>query len=182
MTMSSGPQIISGTAIAEKVLNELQAEITALKAAGRTPGLAVVLVGDNPASRSYVRAKDRMCQKIGLHSVKLELPADHDAGGVARRGAPSERRPRHPRHSRPVAAAQTHRRTGGHPRHRPRQGRGRFPPGQRRASWPSATRAGSCLVRRWVASGCWSRRASKRPGRTSSCSGEACWSESRSRC
>ena len=70
------PQIISGTAIAEKVLVELQAEITELKAAGRTPGLAVVLVGDNPASRSYVRAKDRMCQKIGMHSVKLELPAE----------------------------------------------------------------------------------------------------------
>ncbi len=73
--MSTGPQIISGTAIADKVLTELQAEIAALKAAGRTPGLAVVLVGDNPASRSYVRAKDRMCQKIGLHSEKLELPA-----------------------------------------------------------------------------------------------------------
>lgn len=73
--MSSGPQLISGTAIAEIVLDELQAEIAALKATGQTPGLAVVLVGDNPASRSYVRAKDRMCQKIGLHSVKLELPA-----------------------------------------------------------------------------------------------------------
>ena len=71
----SGPQVISGTAIAEKVLVELQSEIDTLKAAGRTPGLAVVLVGDNPASRSYVRAKDRMCQKIGLHSEKLELPA-----------------------------------------------------------------------------------------------------------
>ena len=73
--MPPGPQIISGTAIAEKVLVELEAEIAALKSAGRTPGLAVVLVGDNPASRSYVRAKDRMCQKIGLISVKLELPA-----------------------------------------------------------------------------------------------------------
>ena len=73
--MSPGPQIISGTAIAEKVLGELQTEINALKNAGRTPGLAVVLVGDHPASRSYVRAKDRMSQKIGLHSVKLELPA-----------------------------------------------------------------------------------------------------------
>ncbi len=71
----SGPQIISGTAIAEKVLVELHSEIADLKAAGRMPGLAVVLVGDNPASRSYVRAKDRMCQKIGLHSEKLELPA-----------------------------------------------------------------------------------------------------------
>ena len=71
----SGPQIISGTAIADKVLVELETGIAALKAAGRTPGLAVVLVGDNPASRSYVRAKDRMCQRIGLHSEKLELPA-----------------------------------------------------------------------------------------------------------
>ena len=71
----SGPQIISGTAIAEKVLQELETEIAALKAKGRAPGLAVVLVGNNPASRSYVRAKDRMCQRIGLHSEKLELPA-----------------------------------------------------------------------------------------------------------
>ena len=76
--MSSGPKIISGTAVADAVLGELRREIDALKAQGRTPGLAVVLVGDNPASRSYVRAKDRMCQKIGLHSLKLELPATID--------------------------------------------------------------------------------------------------------
>ena len=73
--MSSSPKIISGTAVADAVLGELRQEIDALKARGHTPGLAVVLVGDNPASRSYVRAKDRMCQKIGLHSLKLELPA-----------------------------------------------------------------------------------------------------------
>jgi methylenetetrahydrofolate dehydrogenase (NADP+)/methenyltetrahydrofolate cyclohydrolase len=73
--MDSGPRIISGTAVADTVLGELRQEIDALKSRGHTPGLAVVLVGDNPASRSYVRAKDRMCQKIGLHSVKLELPA-----------------------------------------------------------------------------------------------------------
>ena len=73
--MSSAPKIISGTAVADAVLGELRQEIDALKARGHPPGLAVVLVGDNPASRSYVRAKDRMCQKIGLHSLKLELPA-----------------------------------------------------------------------------------------------------------
>ena len=73
--MSSTPRIISGTAVADAVLRELRPEIDALQARGHTPGLAVVLVGDNPASRSYVRAKDRMCQKIGLHSLKLELPA-----------------------------------------------------------------------------------------------------------
>ena len=54
---------------------ELRGEIAELKSRGLTPGLAVVLVGDNPASRAYVRAKDKMCRELGLHSVKLELPA-----------------------------------------------------------------------------------------------------------
>src|SRR5438874_2892316 len=68
--------LIEGRAIAEKVYTELRAEIAELKKSGRTPGLAVVLVGDNPASRAYVRSKDKMCRDLGLHSVKLELPAD----------------------------------------------------------------------------------------------------------
>jgi methylenetetrahydrofolate dehydrogenase (NADP+)/methenyltetrahydrofolate cyclohydrolase len=69
------PTLISGTQVAEKVLAECQAEIAAFKARGITPGLAVVLVGDDPASRAYVRSKDRKCQALGLHSVKHELPA-----------------------------------------------------------------------------------------------------------
>ena len=73
--MLAAPQIIDGTAVAGKVLAECRAEIAALRAAGRVPGLAVVLVGDDPASRAYVRSKDRMCQELGLHSVRLELPA-----------------------------------------------------------------------------------------------------------
>jgi methylenetetrahydrofolate dehydrogenase (NADP+)/methenyltetrahydrofolate cyclohydrolase len=68
--------LIEGRAIAEKVYAELRKQIAELKKTGRTPGLAVVLVGDNPASRAYVRAKDKMCRDLGLHSVKLELPAD----------------------------------------------------------------------------------------------------------
>jgi methylenetetrahydrofolate dehydrogenase (NADP+) / methenyltetrahydrofolate cyclohydrolase len=67
--------IIDGRAIAERVYTELRGEIAELKTRGLTPGLAVVLVGDNPASRAYVRAKDKMCRELGLHSVKLELPA-----------------------------------------------------------------------------------------------------------
>jgi methylenetetrahydrofolate dehydrogenase (NADP+)/methenyltetrahydrofolate cyclohydrolase len=67
--------IIDGRAIAEKVYTELRGEIVELKSRGLTPGLAVILVGDNPASRAYVRAKDKMCRELGLHSVKLELPA-----------------------------------------------------------------------------------------------------------
>jgi methylenetetrahydrofolate dehydrogenase (NADP+)/methenyltetrahydrofolate cyclohydrolase len=69
-------RLIQGRTIAEKVYAELRGEIAVLKENGRTPGLAVVLVGDNPASRAYVRSKDKMCRDLGLHSVKLELPAD----------------------------------------------------------------------------------------------------------
>ena len=68
-------RLIEGRAIAEKVYAELRGQIAELKEQGRTPGLAVVLVGDNPASRAYVRSKDKMCRDLGLHSVKLELPA-----------------------------------------------------------------------------------------------------------
>jgi methylenetetrahydrofolate dehydrogenase (NADP+)/methenyltetrahydrofolate cyclohydrolase len=69
-------RLIEGRVVAEKVYAELRGEIARLKASGRTPGLAVVLVGDNPASRAYVRSKDKMCRDLGLHSVKLELPPD----------------------------------------------------------------------------------------------------------
>src|SRR5262252_4663625 len=48
--------------------------IAEMKSKGVTPGLAVVLVGDDPASRAYVRSKDKMSRELGLHSVKLELP------------------------------------------------------------------------------------------------------------
>src|SRR5213592_4560318 len=66
--------LIDGRSIAEKVYVDLRREIAELKSKGIAPGLAVVLVGDNPASRTYVRSKDKMCRALGLHSVKLELP------------------------------------------------------------------------------------------------------------
>ncbi len=68
-------KVIDGRAIAEKVYLHLRREIAKLKSQGVTPGLAVVLVGDHPASRAYVRSKDKMSRELGLHSVKLELPA-----------------------------------------------------------------------------------------------------------
>src|SRR5436309_1394785 len=68
-------KLIDGRAIAEKVYVDLRREIAELKAKGVTPGLAVVLVGDDPASRAYVRSKEKMCRELGLHSLKLELPA-----------------------------------------------------------------------------------------------------------
>ena len=67
--------LIDGRSIAEKVYVDLRREIADLKSKGVTPGIAVVLVGDNPASRTYVRSKDKMSRELGLHSVKLELPA-----------------------------------------------------------------------------------------------------------
>ena len=67
--------LIDGRAVAEKVYVDLRREIAELKSRGLTPGLAVVLIGDNPASRAYVRSKDKMSRELGLHSVKLELPA-----------------------------------------------------------------------------------------------------------
>lgn len=69
-------RIIDGRAVAEKVYQQLRGEISELKARGVQPGLAVVLVGDDPASRAYVRSKDKMCRELELHSVKLELPAE----------------------------------------------------------------------------------------------------------
>jgi methylenetetrahydrofolate dehydrogenase (NADP+) / methenyltetrahydrofolate cyclohydrolase len=68
-------KLIDGRAIAEKVYVDLRSEIAEVKTKGVTPGLAVVLVGDDPASRAYVRSKDKMCRELGLHSLKSELPA-----------------------------------------------------------------------------------------------------------
>lgn len=79
------PNLIDGRAIAEKVYVDLRREIAELKSKGVTPGLAVILVGDNPASRAYVRSKDKMCHDLGLHSVKLELPASTTQGELLNR-------------------------------------------------------------------------------------------------
>src|ERR1700710_1609532 len=68
--------LIDGKAIAQKPHAASKAAVAALKARGITPGLDVVLVGDDPASRAYVRSKDRKCQELGMHSVKHELSAN----------------------------------------------------------------------------------------------------------
>lgn len=67
--------VIDGKAVAASVLEECRAEVQDLKAKGITPGLAVVLVGDDPASHVYVGSKVRTCLDLGLHSRKIELPA-----------------------------------------------------------------------------------------------------------
>jgi methylenetetrahydrofolate dehydrogenase (NADP+)/methenyltetrahydrofolate cyclohydrolase len=73
----SQARIIDGTALAEKVRAEAGVEVAKLKAShGITPGLAVVLVGDDPASQIYVRSKGEHSKAIGMHSVTHLLPAD----------------------------------------------------------------------------------------------------------
>lgn len=65
-------QIIDGKAVADRIMAESQA---AIAKSNITPGLAVMLVGDNPASAIYVRNKIRACEKTGVRSVHIELPA-----------------------------------------------------------------------------------------------------------
>jgi len=69
-------KLIDGKAIASDLHSQLTEEVKALVAEGIRPGLAVVLVGDNPASMSYVTAKERACDKIGIYSRDLRLPAE----------------------------------------------------------------------------------------------------------
>ena len=69
-------RLISGTEVSEQIYGELRARIAALKERGITPGLAVVLVGEDPASQTYVRMKGRKCEELGMHSVTITLPAD----------------------------------------------------------------------------------------------------------
>jgi methylenetetrahydrofolate dehydrogenase (NADP+) / methenyltetrahydrofolate cyclohydrolase len=66
--------IISGTELAKEKRAQLAKEVQQLKNEGIEPGLAVILVGDNPASRSYVKAKHKACEEIGIRSVILEFP------------------------------------------------------------------------------------------------------------
>ncbi len=67
-------KLIEGAPIAELVYRECLVSFEELKAAGFLPGLAVVLVGDDPASKAYVASKDRKCRELGMHSVKIEKP------------------------------------------------------------------------------------------------------------
>lgn len=69
-------KIIDGKTIARMVNEETLARVEKLKAAGRTPGLAVVLIGDDPASQVYVNSKAKKCAELGIYSDKRVLPAD----------------------------------------------------------------------------------------------------------
>lgn len=67
-------QIIDGKKVAEDIREELKKDIAELKAKGITPGLAVVLIGENPASKKYVASKEKTCLEIGIKSISHKLP------------------------------------------------------------------------------------------------------------
>ena len=69
-------RIIDGKGMAAEVTKELQKEVAGLKREGVIPGLAVILVGDDPASQVYVRNKSLACEKVGIHSETRRFPAE----------------------------------------------------------------------------------------------------------
>lgn len=68
--------IIDGKQLAEQKRVEIANRVECLKNEGKTPGLAVILVGDDPASATYVRGKEKACHQTGIHSEVLRLPAE----------------------------------------------------------------------------------------------------------
>ena len=68
--------ILDGKATAAQIKAELSVRVAALRARGHTPGLATVLVGDDPGSRAYVAGKHRDCAQVGIASLRRDLPAD----------------------------------------------------------------------------------------------------------
>ncbi len=68
--------IMDGKALSEKLKNNLKNEVEELKSKGKNPCLAVIIVGDNPASKIYVNNKKKSCEALGIKSLEYALPAD----------------------------------------------------------------------------------------------------------
>jgi methylenetetrahydrofolate dehydrogenase (NADP+)/methenyltetrahydrofolate cyclohydrolase len=71
-----GAITLDGKATRDEIFVDLKERVAALTAAGRTPGLGTVLVGDDPGSQAYVRGKHADCAKVGINSIRRDLPAD----------------------------------------------------------------------------------------------------------
>ncbi|HEV3373493.1 MAG TPA: tetrahydrofolate dehydrogenase/cyclohydrolase catalytic domain-containing protein, partial [Xanthobacteraceae bacterium] len=79
-------KIIDGVAVARKIREECRSRVHALQAkSGLVPGLAVIIVGENPASLLYVRNKLKACEEIGIRSYRFDFPAAVDQAEVVRR-------------------------------------------------------------------------------------------------
>jgi methylenetetrahydrofolate dehydrogenase (NADP+) / methenyltetrahydrofolate cyclohydrolase len=68
--------VLDGKATRDEIFADLTKRVQALAAAGRTPGLGTILVGDDPGSQAYVRGKHADCAKVGITSIRRDLPAD----------------------------------------------------------------------------------------------------------
>lgn len=73
---------MDGKALAQEIQAEVAQQVQRMAETGIRPGLAVVLVGNNPASHMYVRSKVKTCETLGMRSEKVELPAESTAGEI----------------------------------------------------------------------------------------------------
>ncbi len=71
-----GAIVLDGKATRDEIFVDLKQRVAKLAEAGRTPGLGTVLVGDDPGSQAYVRGKHADCAKVGINSIRRDLPAD----------------------------------------------------------------------------------------------------------
>ena len=137
-------QIIDGKLVAAEVRGRAARLVDRVKARpATTPGLAVVLVGDDPASHSYVRMKEQDCAEVGHQIGRYPAPRRRDAGRAQRHHRGVQRGSDRPRNPRAVPATRSPRR-GGRPRaDQPREGRRRAPSrehGTARSRHPSGPR------------------------------------------
>jgi methylenetetrahydrofolate dehydrogenase (NADP+)/methenyltetrahydrofolate cyclohydrolase len=75
-------RVLDGTKLADEIRAEVAGTVARHRAAGRQPGLAVVIVGENPASQVYVRAKGKACEEAGMHSETIRLPESITEGDL----------------------------------------------------------------------------------------------------
>ncbi|MCC2686114.1 MAG: bifunctional 5,10-methylene-tetrahydrofolate dehydrogenase/5,10-methylene-tetrahydrofolate [Paenibacillaceae bacterium] len=75
MNMNDGKMILDGNVVAASIRESVVGQVKQLVDRGITPTLATILVGDNPASETYVRMKGNACQRLGLRSVRVDLPS-----------------------------------------------------------------------------------------------------------
>ena len=71
-----GATVLDGKATRDEIFVDLTERVGKLSEAGRTPGLGTILVGDDPGSQTYVRGKHADCAKVGINSIRRDLPAD----------------------------------------------------------------------------------------------------------
>ena len=135
--------VMDGKAALAEILVDLTGRVEKLAAAGVTPGLGTLLVGDDPGSQAYVRGKHPDCAKVGINSIRRDLPADISQADLDERSTSST-----PTRSAPATssscrcrAAQRERRAGAG---RPGQGRRRAAPDEPRQA--GAQRAGAAAV------------------------------------